>query len=496
MTATRLEPVTDWMAWLHSLTGFGMKLGLEAVSALLDELDRPCFDRPAVLVAGTNGKGSTAAMTAAILTAWGVRTVLFTSPHVASVTERIRIDGRPISKAALIGHLKTIRSASHRLVEAGSVPHHPTFFETLTAVALLHGRDRLVDAVVLEVGLGGRFDATNVFPAQVGVITNIGLDHVRHLGPTLPSIAENKAGIIKPGQTVFTGERRPEAYDVLRRRARERGARLVRLPARAARQRKDGNWDLDLSVARRAAGTIGPRGTKVTDTAAGKPGAPRTDEIDRSARERRKGGRPFDGMELPLSLGGVRLAMEGVHQGRNAAAAIAAATALAARLPGITSRPEGIRLGLGRARLPGRFELRRLGNGRLLVLDGAHNADAAEVLAATVRSRLPNRPLTLLFGVMADKNTDGMARTLFPLARRVILCRPDRKRTLPPSRLLPVARELEVSRRVVADPCRAFDLAVEGTPQGGVLLVTGSFFLLGDVWSRVTGLRRVALPDR
>ena len=455
MTAPRLEPVTDWMAWLHSLTGFGMKLGLEAVSALLDELDRPCFDRPAVLVAGTNGKGSTAAMTAAILTAWGARTVLFTSPHVASVTERIRINGRPISQPALIRHLKTIRSASHRLVEAGSVPHHPTFFETLTAATLLHGRDRLVDAVVLEVGLGGRFDATNVFPAQVGVITNIGLDHVRHLGPTLPSIAENKAGIIKPGQTVFTGEGRPEAFDVLRRRAREMGARLVRLPARAARQREDGTWNLDLSSARQAGGA-----------------------------------------KLPASLAGVRLAMEGTHQGRNAAAAIAAATALAARLPGIVPGPEGIRLGLGRARLPGRFELRRLGDGRLLALDGAHNADAAEVLAATVRRRLPGRPLTLLFGVMADKNTDGMARTLFPLARRVILCRPDRKRTLPPSRLLPVARELGISRRVVADPCRAFDLAAQGTPAGGLLLVTGSFFLLGNIWSRVTGLRRVSLSGR
>jgi dihydrofolate synthase/folylpolyglutamate synthase len=487
VTELRPLPVTDWMAWLFSLTGFGMKLGLEAVSALLEELDRPCFDRPGVLVAGTNGKGSTAAMTAALLTAWGARTVLFTSPHVASVTERIRINGRPIPERTLIRHLKTIRAASHRLVAAASVPHHPTFFETLTAAALLHGRDRRVDAVVLEVGLGGRYDATNAFPARVGVITNIGLDHVRHLGPTLPSIAANKAGIIKPGQTLICGERRPEAYHVLRGRARERGACLVRLPARAARQRRDGSWDLDLSAARRAAGITDRGGTTLSAGAAGKSHAP--DDGGSGGRSETGGA---GGGRLP-ELSGVRLAMEGVHQGRNAAIAVAAATALAAVLPGIEPRPEGIRLALGRARLPGRFELRRLGDGRLLILDGGHNADAAEVLAETVRRRLPGRPLTLLFGVMADKNTDRMGRTLFPLARRVVLCRPDRKRTLPPSRLLPVARELGISRRVVADPCRAFDLAVADTPRGGVLLVTGSFFLLGDIWPRVAGLRRVVL---
>ncbi len=418
-----------------------MKLGLDAVRRLLVSLGGPGLATPTLLIAGTNGKGSTAAMAAAILEATGARTLLYTSPHVASVRERVVVSGAPIPAAALERHLAAVRRAASELVQGGVLESHPTFFEVLTAAALLHGRGRRVRAQVLEVGLGGRYDATNVVPAAVAVITTIGLEHTAHLGRTLARIAWNKAGIIRPGQTVITGVNDARALAVIRRIARKEEAQLLRLAPGRARGRSGGRWDLDL---RPMAGSgLAPR--------------------------------------LPPRLEGVRLGLPGGYQGANAVLAVGAAAALAARLPGVRLTGAAVRRGLAAARLPGRLEVRRMSGQRLLVLDAAHNPAAAQALAAALPALAGSRPVTLLFGLMADKDAPAMARILFPLAERVILCRPRTSRSLAPRRLLAARPGDGPPARVVEDPAKAFARAREETPPGGLLLVAGSFYLLGDL---------------
>lgn len=438
-----------------------MKLGLDAMRVLVAGLGNPGLDVPTVLVTGTNGKGSTAAMTAAILQAAGLRTLLYTSPHVASVRERIQVNGAPIGTAALARRLIEVRACIRRLRRAGSLPHHPTFFEVLTAVALLHGRARRVEAAVLEIGLGGLHDATNIVPERVAVVTNVDLDHAAQLGHTLARVGANKAGIIKGNGLALTADPRPATRRQLAARARQTGALFLSLPAGAARHRPDGTWDLDLAIARRA--------------------------------WTRGAGRP------PVRLRDVRLGMRGIFQGRNAALACAAAAGLAAT---ISSRPVALtartlRRGLANARLPGRFEMRRAPGGRTMILDGAHNPAAVQRIAAELAAagsdgrsgpdrRATTGGLTLLFGVMADKDAAGMAAALFPYAARLVLTRPRTPRALPPRGLLPFVPPGRPAR-IVADPEAALRTALTLTPPGGTLLACGSFYLLGDI---AAGVRR------
>ena len=435
--------------WLFSLERFGMKLGLDAVSALLTRLDQPGQNLPAVLVAGTNGKGSTAAMTAAILTAAGVRTLLYTSPHVVSVRERIAVDGRLIPAAALERHLHTVRRAILALRRQGRLPHHPTFFEVLTAAALVHARSRRAAALVLEVGLGGRYDATNVIPAQVAVITNIERDHEHQLGRHLASIAWNKAGIIRDGATVLTATSDAQALGVIREIARRRNARLRRVPRAAASLRADGRWDLSLGRRRWAAG-----------------------------------------LGLPATLTAVRLGLAGTAQGTNATLAAAAAAALFPQVgPGRLGR-KALRAGLGAVRLPGRHERRQARGGRQVLLDAAHNPAACHVLAGEVRAGLGNRSVTLLLGIMRDKNAAAMGRSLFPLAERVILCRPRHHRARDPRSLRALVPR-GIAARIIPDPDEAWNEALRATPPGDLILVTGSFYLLGDLSARTGRLPRL-----
>lgn len=437
---------TTSLDWLFSLERFGMKLGLDAVRRLLAALDRPERGLPAVLVAGTNGKGSTAAMTAAILSAAGVRTLLYTSPHVASVRERIMIDGRRIPAAVLGRHLTAIRHAIRALRRRDLLPQHPTFFEVLTAAALLHARHRRAQAGVFEIGLGGRYDATNVVPASVAVITSIERDHELQLGRSLARIAWNKAGIIHDGATVLTAETHPGVWRVIRESASRKGARLRHVSRAAAHRRAGGSWDLRLGSGRWAAG-----------------------------------------LALPRRLPAVRLGLTGPDQGQNAVLAAGAAAALARSLDGVRLTSRAIRAGLATARLPGRHEWRHARGNRLVLLDAAHNAAASRALAGAVRREVGDRPLTVLFGVMQDKDAGGMARALFPLAGQVVLCRPRHRRARGPRSLRALVPD-GVATRVIADPGDAFTDALTSTPAGGVVLVTGSFYLLGDLAARTARL--------
>jgi len=438
----------DSLAWLSSRQRFGVKLGLDAVGTLLAALGHPERELPVVLVAGTNGKGSTAAMVAATLTAAGERTLLYSSPHVADLSERIRLDGRPIRRDALSRRLTEVRVAATRLRRGQRLEHPPTYFEVLTAAALLHARAGHATAGVFEVGLGGRFDATNVIPAQVAVITGIERDHTEYLGTTLKKIAWNKAGIIKADQTVLTLETRPELVNLFRKECRRQGATLVQVPAasahgRTAKRRGQARlWDLDLSLARSMEG----------------------------------------GRRLPGKLSGVRLGLGGEHQGAQAVLGVAAATALLACTGGHPPPAGTLRRALAHVYLPGRFERRRLSRQRLLVVDAAHNPAAMSSLANGVGDLAVDRPVTLLFGVLADKDAGAMIRPLRDMVDTVILTQPKHPRGMK----LKVLKEILPSHAAAfIDPEAAWRAALAATPRRGILLVAGSFYLLGDLWTRI-----------
>ena len=356
--------------YLHSLQRFGVKLGLQNVDAVLAACGDPQRRFPSIHVAGTNGKGSVCAMLASILRADGRRVGLYTSPHLADVRERIRIDGRTIADADFDRLLGRIRKTIDRLLAAGRLEAHPTYFEVLTILAFLHFAERKVDIAVLEVGMGGRFDATNVVTPLVSVITSISLDHREYLGRSLAAIAFEKAGIIKPGVPVVNGAEGRAAGAVIRRRARERGAPLVSAFGR----------DGALFAARTAAGF----------------------------RFRYE----FCGESFAF-----RLKLPGVHQGENAAVAVAAARTL-----GCVDRPlerRTILAGLAAAEWPGRLEA--VGRRPLVLLDGAHNEDGARALAAYVRDFVRG-PLVLVFAMLKDKAVRRAADLLFPRPQD---CHPD-----------------------------------------------------------------------
>ena len=220
-------PPEDPLAYLFDLQQFGIKLGLENMHALNAALDRPDRQFRSILIAGTNGKGSVAAMAERGLRAAGYSTGLYTSPHLIDLGERFAVDGRAVDGATLADEAARVREAIETLRESGRLEHPPTFFEATTALALSLFRRREIDVAVLEVGMGGRFDATNVVrPLAVG-IPSIDLDHQQYLGPTLAAIAFEKAGVIKPNTVVVTAEDKPEARDVLQRAANARGARFI-----------------------------------------------------------------------------------------------------------------------------------------------------------------------------------------------------------------------------------------------------------------------------
>jgi dihydrofolate synthase/folylpolyglutamate synthase len=416
-------------AYLGRLEQFGIKLGLENITLLLEALGDPQRTFPAVHVAGTNGKGSVSAMLEAILRAHGFRTALYTSPHLVKVEERIRVDGRPISPDRFRRLLERIKRAADGLMASGRLAYHPTFFEVLTALSFLYFEERKADIAVLEVGMGGRFDATNVVRPLVSVITTISKDHERHLGSTLRKIAFEKAGIIKPGVPVVCGVRRGVALDEIRRRARERGTPLVRV--------------------------FGP-GTSF-------------------AAERRAGGYRFrysDGRGTYV----LRPALAGRYQGENAAVAAATAEVL-----GRTWKPllrSGIIRGIAEARWEGRLET--VSRTPLVVLDGAHNPEGARSLAVHIRDVI-GEPVILVFAAMKDKDLRGMAKNLFPAACAVILTRVPHERSAAPADILAAAGPFAERCRLEPDVRKAVRLALAESRGHIPVVIAGSLFLVGEV---------------
>lgn len=336
-----------------------MKLGLAAIDAVCDRLGRPERRVPSVLVAGTNGKGSTAATLSAIARAGGVRAGLYTSPHLARVGERIRVEEADLSDAELDRALQPV------FLAADAAPLLPlTYFEALTAAAFVAFSERDLDLAILEVGLGGRYDATNVAPAALSVVTSIGLDHMEELGDTLAAIAGEKAGIFRRDRPALLGPREDEAREALLRSARECGAEI----------------HLAADEVRVAGVATSPDGTRFS-------------------------------LETPGGRYDLATPLAGRHQAANAALAVRAAELL----PGESVRlePRAICAGVAATRWPGRLEKMSL-RGGIVLLDGCHNPQAALALAQFVEDAGLAGCARLVFGAMGDKDVETIAATLFP----------------------------------------------------------------------------------
>lgn len=410
------------LEYLDQRARFGIKLGLRDVRRLLAALGHPERCCPVLLVGGTNGKGSVVAYADAALRAAGLRVGRYTSPHLVRVNERIAVGGRDISTRDLERAIDAVRRAAQALVDAAALPAHPTHFEVLTAAAFLHFRRARVQVAVLEVGLGGRLDATNVTHPAASAVVTVQRDHEQHLGRTLARIAAEKAGILRRGRATVVGPVPAAARRVLEKTAQLRGARLV--PALAG-------------VA------LGRRGD-VLDV--------RTPDGDWS------GLRP-----LP-----------GAHQRANLVVAVRLLDE--ARRAGLSFDRAAAARGLAHARWPGRLQW--VPGRPPLLLDGAHNPAAARALADHLRTL--GRPLVLLFGAMRDKRIAEMARVLFPLADRVILTSVEVARAARPEEIARRAGRAARGALLEPDPARALRRARALTPKGGVLVVAGSLYLVGE----------------
>jgi dihydrofolate synthase/folylpolyglutamate synthase len=395
------------------------KLGLARIARVLDALDRPQDRLRFVHVAGTNGKGSTCAMIASALRAAGRRTGLFTSPHLAEPTERIRIDGQPISAGRFANAFERVHAVVERLLADGAIDLHTTYFETVTAMAVVVFAEEAMDTVVLEVGLGGRLDATNVVTPELCVITPIDFDHEAFLGRSLEAIAGEKAGILKAGVPAVFARQRSEAAAVLELRAEQ----------------------LCISVARTAAWSI--------------------EDLELDAR----GSRFLLSGELDLRI---VCPLAGEHQVENAAAASVALTRLGISAPEIIA-------GIAQTRWPGRLE--HVSEHPEIILDGAHNPAGARALAAYIARFYAGRRVRLIYGAMRDKAIDEIGGILFPHAQEVIVTAPQQARALAPESIRQVAEHPNL--RTAANLGDALGMVKDATAED-VIFITGSLFLVAE----------------
>jgi dihydrofolate synthase/folylpolyglutamate synthase len=418
------SPAVDPNAVLSRLEWLGIKLGLERARDLLARMGEPQRRFPAVLVAGTNGKGSTSALLAAMAQAAGYRTGLYTSPHLETVEERLRIDGRTIEPGRLGAILEDLVGLAER--ETGSPP---TYFEAVTLAAFRWFAEAQVDLAVVEVGLGGRLDATNLADPILSLITPIGFDHREFLGDTLAAIAREKAGILRSGRPALVWIEDAE-------------------PARSV-QTVAGEVGADLRFASREVliEAVEPRGW-----------------VGQRVR-----------LATPAGEHDLEMALLGDHQAKNLGLAVRAAEELA-RLGFDRLDAVAITAGAAACRWPGRLEPVEIPGGRRVLLDAAHNLDGAAVLAGFL-DRL-REPANLLFGVLADKDYREMLDLLTPRARHLVLTRPVSPRAKDPAELLPLLAGRE-GVAVEPDPGRALDCAL--ALDGEVLVVCGSIFLVGEL---------------
>ncbi|GAA5510211.1 folylpolyglutamate synthase/dihydrofolate synthase family protein [Novipirellula caenicola] len=419
---------------------------------------------PLVHIAGTKGKGSTAAMVAAILSNAGYRTGLYTSPHLNQLEERFRINHVPCTANEIVGLVDRIRGVVEEMDrEPGP---GPTFFELTTAMAMLHFQSQACDAIILEVGLGGRLDSTNVFSSSVTAITSIGLDHQHVLGDTIAEIAAEKAGIIKPNVPVVSSVARPAAIEVIQRTAAEQNAPLYQL-----------------------AETPAPAGASIND--AGHPGGDFLISIEPSGDWGSK--LCYQGRTAPLCQSReVTLAMEGDHQARNAAVAIAVTDLLAES--GLAVPGTAFASGLASLNCTARIERFQLDNDVVAIVDAAHNEDSIAALIKTIHDRLADREITVVFGTSRDKSAEPMLAALAPKATHLVLTKySGNPRYREPDEMLTMVPETDRRRtQVIANAIEACQRGRELASPGGGLVICGSFFLAAEAREWILGLQRAA----
>lgn len=411
---------------LSRLEHFGIRLGLDRALRLLDAFGDPHLATPRVLVAGTNGKGSTSALLAAICQEAGYRTGLYTSPHLEAITERIQVDGKSIDDSTLATYLKSLLDRARELDL-----EQPTYFEALTIAAFLHFRAAAIDIAIMEVGLGGRLDATNVGELELSIITSIGLDHERHLGESLDSVAFEKSGILRPGRPAIAWPTDPDVSRVLSERASAVGSELV---------------------------FTDPTAVSISTPEGACPQRVRMETLR-------------DAYHLEVHL-------PGRHQLANLGTAVRAAEILRHRgWPALDA--DAITRGVANCRWPGRLEWIDLPDGRRVLLDAAHNAAGLEALIDTL-GHLDDRP-DLLFGALAEKTIQGVLPKLAAAVGRVVLTRPSNERAAIPetwSRFF-----ANNPTHLEAEPQQALDDSLATCE--GTLLVCGSLFLVGGIRGRL-----------
>ncbi len=421
------------------------KFDLIHMRVLLAAMNHPEQEFPSVLIAGTNGKGSTAATLASILRASGLKTGLYTSPHLIRINERIRINEDAISDDDFAARHGEVDRVAERLVEEKDLPWHPSFFEMMTAIAFAHFAREGIEIAVLEVGMGGRLDATNVVEPRISVIADVSLDHQQFLGNTVGEIAREKVGIIRPGGVVVTLPQQPEANDVIGNTILDLGARGVS-----------------------AVQYVPPVSPGSTDYLVPNPGKNTT---------------------YPLQVMGKQIQVEsplvGRHQLRNVALAIATAEELSKQeFTGITA--DTIGRGIRETKWPGRFQViparsrPPASSWPEIVLDVAHNPAGAWALRSALSQRYGDRPLIFVFGAMRDKAISEMTEILFPLAQHVIATRPENPRAATAEEIQRSSSRTGAQIETVAELAAALERARAGAGPDSVVVITGSIYLVGQ----------------
>lgn len=409
------------------------KFDLENITILGERLGRPDRGYPSAHIAGTNGKGSTAAFLESILRRSGFRTGLYTSPHLERINERIRMAGEEISDGAFAETFTRVQTLIEELLAAGRLRAHPTYFECLTAMAFEAFARARVDFAVFEVGLGGRLDATNLLTPAVSILTPIDFDHENYLGHSLPEIAREKAGIIKPGVPVVTSPQRAEALEVIVSRAHQLGCRLIESEK---------------------AFEVCPEDVSVSD------GCYRfVADVGRKS---------FLALSLPLP---------GKFQVGNALTAVAAARLLAEH--GFRIEDSAIQDGIRETRWPGRLE--KLQSQPDVYLDGAHNPAAARELAEFWEQNFAGRRIWLIYGTLRDKAVDEIAGLLFPRACEVIFTEPRTSRAVSAPQLAEVAGHHAERFAVIPDAAEALERALAEAASRDAIFITGSLYLVGQI---------------
>lgn len=407
------------ISYLYGLQKFGIKFGLENISRLLSSLGNPHRRQTFIHVAGTNGKGSTAAFLASILTEAGYTTGLYTSPHLVSFTERIQVNHRQISTDAVARLTDRVKRASAHLSTI-------TYFEFVTAMALLYFHEKRVDLSLLEVGMGGRLDATNIVHPLISIITNISHEHQFYLGKTLAQIAYEKGGVIKENGILLTGATQPTVTALFKRKCKLLKSSYYQLGR-------------DFICTPAPHGRVDYRG--ITST-----------------------------------LTNIRLGLRGDHQAANAALALAAAELL--REKHYLIEDQALYDGLNKVSWPGRLEL--VSTAPLVVLDGAHNPDAMRTLRSALFTAFDFNHLILVLGIMEDKEIRKMTAALAPSAHHLVLCKPLMDRAASTQTIAATVKDLNVPCHQIDDVKKAVRYALTLSDEGDLICVTGSLFTVGE----------------